>query len=60
MTDEIYVHRASKSHFVVGYCIRFNVETRFEAYFLIILRLFFLKEKFYRLVEAVEFLQKRK
>jgi hypothetical protein len=45
MTDEIYVHRASKSHFVVGYCLRFYVETRFEAYFLIIFEAVFSKRE---------------
>jgi hypothetical protein len=45
MTDEIYVHRASKSHFVVGYCLRFYVETRFEAYFLITFEAVFSKRE---------------
>jgi hypothetical protein len=45
MTDEIYVHRASKSHFVVGYGLRFYVETRFDAYFLIIFEAIFFKRE---------------
>jgi hypothetical protein len=36
MTDEIYVRRACKNHFLVGYCIRFHIETRLGAFFSII------------------------
>jgi hypothetical protein len=39
------LYLASKSHFVVGYCLRFYVETRFEAYFLIIFEAAFSKRE---------------
>jgi hypothetical protein len=45
MTDEIYVHRACKSHFVVGYCLRLHVETRFDAYILIMFEAVFSKRE---------------
>jgi len=45
MTDKIYVHIACKSHFVVGYYLRFHVEMCFEAYFLIIFEAIFSKRE---------------
>jgi hypothetical protein len=31
ITDEIYVHTACKSYFLIGYCFRFQVAVRFQA-----------------------------
>ncbi len=45
MTDEICVQRACKSHFLVVYCLRFHVATRFEAQFLMIFETIFSKRE---------------
>jgi len=42
MTDEIYVRRVCKSHFLVGYCIKSHVKMHFEAKSLIISEAVFL------------------
>ena len=45
MTDEVYVQTAYKSHFLVGYCLRFHVATRFEVKLLIIFEVDFSKRE---------------
>ncbi|MFT5717028.1 MAG: hypothetical protein ACI9T7_001211 [Oleiphilaceae bacterium] len=43
MADEFFVQIACENHFLVGYCLRFHVATRFRVQFLIIFEAIFSK-----------------